>query len=962
MIKLKELIHEGKYKDVIVGYISMDGIIKSELSSKTHNQLGFSRGTCWRFAFENSTVYWHGDESEHNEVDEINVATHLEDKYDVTVKRNVTTEADSELISPDTYWNNHSIAHGIMEDRSNKTVEYGCLMAYICQEDTDKLNELNDLLIPEDILYKKDGEFGREGECHVTCKYGFTKDLTKEDIIKLTSDLNIFEISLKSISTFKNAEEGFDVVKFDVDSDIINELNKKACEFPNEDSHPNFHAHLTLGYVNPGTFKKEKKNLNIKVKIDEIVYSPIEGEKIHLKLTNKKEKLDEGLRLDFLNTEIPRLEKEWERIDSMGGRELEQQRISKLLQQYRLEKKNWDNVYKAIMKESIYDGYEVNLRNETKYVEVFINPSSKELRECIEHDQYALLLTDKDAYSWNRMLAYHEQIRVKDKIFRNAVSLLVWPEGNFNTVSVMVTDNTRDTTWNENPNTEKFIRNHPFFKGKTINDILYWNQDIVGDWSSLLKEGLIMEGKLEETAEDFIKQIIKGTEWDGIVYACGGYVRDQISGRDAKDLDIVVDKENGGILFSNWITKKIGNYKEHSNPVTFEKFGTSKFNLNGIIHNGINLNGFEIEAVMPRSEKYTVGSRHPEVQSTTLKGDAERRDITYNSLYKNISTGKILDLTGKGIEDLKNGIIRTPIDPDKTFKDDPLRQLRIVRFYAKYGHEIPLYIIKSLKRNAGELKNISAERIQSELNKMLVTTRPEKALKLLKITGLLDYIIPEFKATYKLGQNQFHKSDVWLHSIEVMKKTKPELLNRWVSLLHDIGKTKTKTVVDGEVHFYAHEKVGSEMAKEILTRLKYPTEIIDAVVIGIANHMRLKRSGDNGEVATDKTLRKFTVDLGDHLETMLDVMESDNASHEGSHTMPNQIPGIRARIDKLRNTIPAKNAKLPVTGEDLKNLGLKQGPLFKELLDLVKDQQLENPNTSKEEYLDLIKAHLSSKS
>ena len=465
---------------------------------------------------------------------------------------------------------------------------------------------------------------------------------------------------------------------------------------------------------------------------------------------------------------------------------------------------------------------------------------------------------------------------------------------------------------------------------------------------------VIMEGKLEETAEDFIKQIIKGTEWEGIVYACGGYVRDQISGRDAKDLDIVVDKENGGILFSNWITKKIGNYKEHSNPVTFEKFGTSKFNLNGITHNGINLNGFEIEAVMPRSEKYTAGSRHPEVQSTNLKGDAERRDITYNSLYKNISTGEILDLTGKGIEDLKNGIIRTPIDPDKTFKDDPLRQLRIVRFYAKYGHEIPLYIIKSLKRNAGELKNISAERIQSELNKMLVTTRPEKALKLLKITGLLDYIIPEFKSAYKLGQNKFHKSDVWMHSIEVMKKTNPELLNRLVSLLHDIGKTKTKTVVDGEVHFYAHEKVGSEMAKEILTRLKYPTEIIAAVVIGIANHMRLKRSGNEGELATDKTLRKFSVDLGNHLETMLDVMEADNASHEGSHTMPNQIPNIRARIEKLKNTIPAKNAKLPVTGEDLKALKIPAGPIYKEILDTIRDAIYENPKLTRDEAFTIV--------
>ena len=231
---------------------------------------------------------------------------------------------------------------------------------------------------------------------------------------------------------------------------------------------------------------------------------------------------------------------------------------------------------------------------------------------------------------------------------------------------------------------------------------------------------ILNEGVKEQTAEDFVKQTIKGSEWENKIYAVGGYVRDQLRGVDAKDLDLVVDAPNGGIEFSKWFTKKIGNYKEEKNPVIYPKFGTSKFHLNGVTHNGISLDGFEIEAVMPRSEQYTVGSRKPEVQQTTLKGDAERRDINFNALYKNISTGEIMDFTGKGIEDLEKGLIRTPIDPDKTFQDDALRQLRLIRFYAKYGYDIPLYIIRSMKKNAHRLKDISSERIQDELNKMLI--------------------------------------------------------------------------------------------------------------------------------------------------------------------------------------------------------------------------------------------------
>ena len=151
------------------------------------------------------------------------------------------------------------------------------------------------------------------------------------------------------------------------------------------------------------------------------------------------------------------------------------------------------------------------------------------------------------------------------------------------------------------------------------------------------------------------------------------------------------------------------------------------------------------------------------------------------------------------------------------------------------------------------------------------------------------------------------------------------------------------------------------MAREILSKLKYPNEIIDAVCLGIKHHMRLKQSGDRGERVTDKALRKFTLDLGDHLESLLDVMAADNAAHEGSHTSPEQIPNIVSRINALKNSIPKKTDKLPVTGDDLKLLGLKQGPLYKELLDLVRDKQLENPNTTKEEYLELIKQYLKSK-
>lgn len=477
----------------------------------------------------------------------------------------------------------------------------------------------------------------------------------------------------------------------------------------------------------------------------------------------------------------------------------------------------------------------------------------------------------------------------------------------------------------------------------------------------LLKQ-LLIEGIQEKSAEDFIKQIIKNSPFENRVFAVGGYVRDLVRGVDAKDLDLVIDYPNGGIEFANWITKKIGNYKEGSNPVTFPRFLTAQFNLNGILHNGVDLTGFKIESVAPRSEEYLdPTSRKPDVKQSDLRGDSLRRDLTINALYKNISTGEILDPTGEGLKDLQAKILKPPGNPDKIYEEDALRLLRIVRFYAKYKFDIPLNIIKSIKKNASRLENISAERIQEELNKMLLTSNPEKAIKLLKITDLLQYVIPELKQAIKMTQNKHHNERVFDHILSVLSKTKPNLVSRLGALLHDIGKIATRQVIDGEVHFYGHENVGAEMTEKILKRLKYPTNIIDTVVKAVKNHMRLKQAGKEGEKISDKTLRKFVVDMGEHLEDIMDIIDADNKSHAPGSEMPNQITNLIKRINILKSTIPQKNQKSPITGEDLKLLGFTPGPLFKELIELVKDKQLENPDTTKEEYIELVKNYVKNK-
>jgi tRNA nucleotidyltransferase/poly(A) polymerase len=461
-----------------------------------------------------------------------------------------------------------------------------------------------------------------------------------------------------------------------------------------------------------------------------------------------------------------------------------------------------------------------------------------------------------------------------------------------------------------------------------------------------------MEKTKEEIVISFLKDVIRGTEWENLIFLAGGPVRDEIMGISPKDLDLMVNSGiDGGIKFSIWLANRLGNYKDGSNPVIFPRYGTSKLSLT---NNKLNLPNIDLEFVAPRKEVYTPGSRNPNVSAGTLEDEAMRRDLTINSLLKNISTGEVLDISGKGIEDIKNGVIRTPLIPDITFEEDGLRLMRCIRFSAKYDFNIPPEIINSIKKNSSLIDNISKERIMDELNKILVSPNPDKGISLLQSTGLMSHIMNEFNEAVGMKQNDHHTEDVFGHTMSVLKNTPPDLKTRLMALFHDIGKVVTKTVSpEGSVHFIGHEMASEDIVKKVMTRLKYPNDMIDAVASGVRNHMRLKHGGDNASKISDKTLRKFTNAVGDNLTHILDLIHADNVAHSSDASMPNQIKIVRKRIDNLSSKIDNSNVKLPINGDDLLAMGWKQGPIFRKVFDAIQDAWYENPNITREEALQI---------
>lgn len=426
----------------------------------------------------------------------------------------------------------------------------------------------------------------------------------------------------------------------------------------------------------------------------------------------------------------------------------------------------------------------------------------------------------------------------------------------------------------------------------------------------------------------YIGSIIKGTPFEGHIYAVGGSVRDFYMGNDIKDIDLVIDLPHGGVDFANWCKEQ-----GYTNTVViYETYGTAMFKFK-------QFPGEEIECVMTRGEKYEdKESRNPVTVFADINEDAIRRDLTINALYYNVSTGEILDLVG-GRSDIDNHIIRTTnTDPDVVMDDDPLRILRIVRFATRYGWEIEAKTYKSMKKFARRLQIITKERIQAELNKILLCDNAVMGINYIHSIGAMKYVVPEFEKCYGLKQNAFHFGDVAEHTLAVLgnhcEMFKPDLTERLACFLHDIGKVYTMTVKDGKVHFYDHEYVGADIVEDILKELKYDNETIKEVQFLIRNHMRLKQAGDGAKLIKDKTLNKLLYECKtyERFESLMRIIECDNLAHKQGCCIYDQFSQLTHKVKSSDTYMKMFGYKLPVTGNDImETLGIGPGPIIAEI-------------------------------
>ena len=454
---------------------------------------------------------------------------------------------------------------------------------------------------------------------------------------------------------------------------------------------------------------------------------------------------------------------------------------------------------------------------------------------------------------------------------------------------------------------------------------------------------------------NYIHNIIQDTEFEQHVYVVGGSVRDLIMEKEIKDIDLVIDLPQGGVRFANFceqngLTGKV---------VIYETYGTAMFHFKKFPDD-------EIECVMTRGEKYIdSGSRNPVTEFAPIMEDASRRDLTINALYYNISRKKGEDLMGCGVQDIRDGVLRVPMEMvseqmvDQTFIDDPLRILRVVRFHTKLGFKISDETFNAMKRNVDRLSIITVERINTELCKILMSKYARQGIELINEIGAMKYVIPELEQCIGLGQNSYHFGDVWVHTMAVLENHcnlfEPDLICRLAALLHDIGKIECRTVDEhGRVHFYDHEFIGSDVAKRILQRLKFDNKTIDEVCFIIRNHMRAKGFENDCRKMKEKSINKFMYTCGNEERFIrtCQVIEADNLAHEKSHC----ITGQYARFVECVKTSKMFGYRLPINGDDVINeFGIEPGPIIKEILKQVMNNVYSNPDISRESCLKLMK-------
>ena len=430
-------------------------------------------------------------------------------------------------------------------------------------------------------------------------------------------------------------------------------------------------------------------------------------------------------------------------------------------------------------------------------------------------------------------------------------------------------------------------------------------------------------------------------------FVVGGYVRDYLLGVEDQDLDIVVLGD--GIQFSRVVARALG----IGTVVTFDRFGTAM----------LPYEKGKIEFVGARKEHYTSDSRNPDVKSASLDEDLLRRDFTVNAMAVSLNAdrlGQLLDPLG-GQKDLQARIIRTPVDPERTFADDPLRIMRALRFAAQLEFDIEHRTLRAAAAMKERLSIVTQERISEEFFKTLKAAKPSIGLRLMFETGVLHLVFPEIAQMAGVDQRRdHHHKDVFLHTCTVVDNiagTTNDVWLRFVALVHDIAKPRTKAFHEGTGWtFHGHEEIGARMMRKIFQRMRLPLDRLPYVEKLVRLHLRPMALVD--EIVTDSAVRRLVFESGNDIDDLMKLCRADITS-KNPRLVSKYLRNYDLVVEKIREVEEKdrlRNWQPPVKGDEIMSVlglgpGRKVGLLKKAIEEAVLDGRIPNEHDAALQYL-----------